>query len=203
MFDLTSQDTGHFIYLILLLVMLSSGILFNSKIRKIEILKQLFLWSIITLILIIIYSFRFEFQNIVNRLKGELFPSSAINLGENKISINISSNQHFYVDLKINGQNVHFMIDTGASDIVLSEKDAKKVGIDLAKLSYDKIYETANGNTFGASSRVKTIELQGLVIYNAAVSVNNSDLETSLLGMSFLRNFKKYEFYQDKLVLTY
>jgi predicted aspartyl protease len=35
------------------------------------------------------------------------------------------------------------------------------------------------------------------------VSINSGDMGTSLLGMSFLQRFEKYEFYQDRLVLTY
>ena len=203
MFGLDSDDTVNFIYLVLLLILLANGVLFNSKIKKSEVLKQLFLWLIIALVIIVIYSFRFEFIGIKNRIAGELFPGKAQSLGNNQISINISDDRHFYINLKVNGKNVRFMIDTGASDIVLNESDAKRIGIDLSKLSYNRIYQTANGKSLGAMAIVETIELNGLMFYDVGVSINNSDMGTSLLGMSFLRNFKRYEFYQDKLILTY
>ena len=94
------------------------------------------------------------------------------------------------------------MIDTGASDLVLSLKDAKKVGIDVRKLNFNKRYQTANGVTYGASVSLDQVEFGGVKFGNIPASVNNSQMGTSLLGMSFLRNFKKYEFYRDKLILT-
>jgi len=203
MFNLNADDTGRFIYLFALLIFLASGFLFRGKIKTSEILKQLSLWFLIIMGIVILYSFRFEFMNIKNRLLAELFPSKAIQTGQNQITISLSQDNHYYINLKINNQNVRFMIDTGASDITLSQQDAKKIGINLDDLTYNKIYQTANGKTYGASVNLNKIELAGIIFYNIAASVNSSNMGSSLLGMSFLRNFKKYEFYQDKLILTY
>ncbi len=203
MLNLSSDDIGNLIYLIALLAFIASGFLFKSKIKTSKILKDLFLWFLIILFIVVLYSFRHDFSNIKNRLKSELFPSHGVRISDNQISINISQNGHFYLHLKVNNKNIKFMIDTGASDIVLSQIDAKKAGINLNNLSYNKIYQTANGKTFGASVTLDNVELNGVIFYDIPASVNNSNMGTSLLGMRFLRNFKKYEFYQDKLILTY
>ena len=203
MLNLTGEETGNLIYLIILLGFIASGTLFKKQIKASQILKQLFWWFLIILVIIFLYSFRHDFDNAKNRLKSELFPSSAMRISDNQIRINISQGGHFYIKLKVNGEDVSFMIDTGASDTVLSQDDAKKVGINLNNLSYNKIYNTANGKVFAASVKLDKVELSGIIFYDIYASVNNSNLETSLLGMSFLKNFKKYEFYQDKLVLTY
>ena len=154
MFNLTSDETGNLIYLIVLLGFIASGILFRRKIKTSEILKQLFWWLLIILIIVFLYSFRHDFDNAKNRLKSELFPSSAIQISDNQISINVSQGGHFYINLKVNGEDVRFMVDTGASDTVLTQDDAKKVGINLDNLSYSKIYETANGKVFAASIKL-------------------------------------------------
>jgi aspartyl protease family protein len=201
--NLSSDQTGQFIYLIVLLFFISSGFLFKGKIKASQALTQLFCWLLITLTIIVLYSFRYDFYNIKDRLISELFPSHAVRLSDSQVSINISRNNHFYIKLKVNNQNIRFMIDTGASDMVINQKDAKKVGLNLEDLVYNKRYQTANGSTFGASVTLQKIEFGGLIFNNVPASVNNSNMGTSLLGMSFLRNFKKYEFYQDRLILTY
>ena len=55
----------------------------------------------------------------------------------------------------------------------------------------------------GAIVNLAKIEVAGVIFKGIPATINNSDLNISLLGMSFLNRFKKYEFYQDKLILTY
>ena len=116
--------------------------------------------------------------------------------------INLSQDGHFYLNVKINNVPVRFMIDTGASDIVLNLDEAKRVGIDVKKLRFDKTYQTANGKSFGAMVVLDEITVADVIFRKVSASVNSAEMGTSLLGMRFLRQFKKYEFYQDKLVLT-
>ena len=203
MFDLNSDDSFRFIYLILLLIFIANGVVFKSKIKASKNLTYLFYWFLITLFIVFLYSFRFEVQNIKNRIASELFPSSALRIGQNQISINISSDNHFYINLKINGKKVKFMIDTGASDMVLNQKDARKIGINPRDLVFNRIYQTANGKSYGASVILNEVEINGLIFNQVPASVNSGNMGTSLLGIRFLRNFKKYEFSQNKLILTY
>ena len=145
MFDLSTEDTGSFIYLTILLAFLASGFLLKGQIKASKVIQYLFWWFLIILAMITLYSFRYDFQNFKNRLIAEIFPSKSIRVSDNQISINISQDKHYYINLKINNKNVKLMIDTGASDIVLSKDDARKAGINLNKLTYNKIYQTANG----------------------------------------------------------
>jgi aspartyl protease family protein len=124
-------------------------------------------------------------------------------IGERQIAIAISNDGHFYADIKINQKPVRFMVDTGASDIALNLSDAKRVGIDVNNLSSFKQYQTANGSIVSGLAEVDEVELAGVTFNDVTVSVNESNMGISLLGMSFLKRFKKYEFYQDRLVLTY
>jgi aspartyl protease family protein len=95
------------------------------------------------------------------------------------------------------------MIDTGASDIMLSISDAKKIGINTNNLIFNRPYQTANGRSFGASIKLKEVEISGIKFKDIYASVNEGDMGVALLGMSFLRRFSKYEFFQDRLVLTF
>lgn len=199
--NFNESDSQNLIYSLILLAFLLSSLFFRREFKLSQTLKYLAIWFALILSGVLLYSFRFEFQSVKNRLMGELNPSSAQITKSGKITINISKDGHFYLKSKINNKPVLFMIDTGASDIVLNLKDAKNAGINFSELIFNKRYQTANGAIYGASTTLNKIEISGVKFYNIKASVNQADLGVSLLGMSFLRKFKKYEFYQDKLVL--
>lgn len=200
MIFLSSSEQQNLVYSLFLLLFLLSSLFFRKNFKFSQIIKYLTIWSIIAFIIIILYSYRFEFENFKNRIAGEINPNKAI-ISQDKIIINISADGHFYVNSKINNKPIKFMVDTGASDIVLSLEDAKKIGINIDNLIFNKIYNTANGKVFGASTQVKTLEISGIKFHDVRISVNSAKLDISLLGMSFLRQFNRYEFFQDKLIL--
>lgn len=199
--SLNNGDWQNFIYLILLLTVMIGGLASRKDLAFGKILKYLGIWSVIGFIAISLYSYRYEFSGFKNRILGEINPSSAQITDSGELIINLSQDGHFYMDVRINGVAMRFMIDTGASDIMLSLDEAKRIGIDLKKLSFNKPYQTANGTSWGASVNLEEIEVGNVKFKNVLASVNNADMGTSLLGMSFLRKFRKYEFYQDRLVL--
>tara|TARA_Y100000385_G_C13072959_1_gene629948 strand:- start:505 stop:1107 length:603 start_codon:yes stop_codon:yes gene_type:complete len=190
------------LYLILLLAFIASSIFTRGNIPILRAIKYISIWAAIAIFVIILYSFRFDFIGLKNRFLGELNPSNIQVNSADKIIINMSYGNHFYANVKINNKNIRFLIDTGATDMVLSLRDARRVGIDLERLIFSKPYQTANGISYGASVILRDIKFGNLNLKNIPASVNNSDMGVSLLGMSFLRNFTKYEFYQDKLILT-
>lgn len=198
-----SEDWSNFIYLTILLIYLVSSVIFRSHIKTSQLLKQFMGWAGIALIAIILYSFRYEFKTVKNRVLVELFPSSVVKISDNQISIAISDDGHFYMNININNVPIKFLIDTGASNIILNLNDAKRVGINVNNLNYIRAYNTANGKVMGAIVNLANVEISGIVFKDVTATVNNSSMNISLLGMSFLNRFKKYEFYQDKLILTY
>jgi aspartyl protease family protein len=197
-----SEDLPQIIYLILLLVFLASSVLFNRQIKASKVLVQLLIWAVIILVILFIYSFRFDFANVKNRIAGELFPTKVTQINHRQIAISIANDGHFYIDIKLNSKPVRFMVDTGASDISLSLSDAKKVGIDTDNLTSFRRYQTANGTILSGLARVDQMEVANIRFNDVGVAVNDSDMGISLLGMSFLRRFDKYEFYEDRLILT-
>lgn len=201
--NLSPSELPQALYLVLLLITLVSSVVFRSHLKASQLIKQAVAWVVIALVAIIIYSYRYDFYDLENRITTEIFPSKATKISDNQIAINIANDGHFYIDVLVNQTPIRFMIDTGASDIVLSVRDTRKSGVNLNNLSMVRQYQTANGMISGAITTVDKMEVSGLVLSDVTVSINDSNMGTSLLGMSFLNRFKKYEFYQDRLVLTY
>lgn len=97
---------------------------------------------------------------------------------------------HYYLTLQINGTSVQFMADTGASNVVLTEKDARRLGIDPDALLYLGQARTANGTVRIARVTLPEVSLGGYADQNISAWVNEGELDISLLGMDYLGRFR-------------
>jgi aspartyl protease family protein len=199
--NLNTSDWQHIAYCSVIIIFLSASIFSRQEMTLTKTLKYILIWVVIGIFSILLYSYRYKFIDFKNQIITQINPSKAI-LKDNQLIINLASDGHFYLDIKINQNPVRFMIDTGASDIILNLRDAQRVGLNIDQLIFNKPYQTANGMSFGASVRLKEIKISQIEFNDIYASVNKNEMGTSLLGMAFLKKFKKYEVYQDKLILS-
>lgn len=119
-----------------------------------------------------------------------------------KATIRNRPDGHYWTRALVNKKSsVEFMVDTGASVVALTYKDAQKMGLRPAQLDYRWEIRTAGGKTLGASVMIDTIQIGQVKIKNVEAMVLRTDLEQSLLGMSFLRELYSYEFRGDRLII--
>jgi aspartyl protease family protein len=105
----------------------------------------------------------------------------------------------FYVTASVNGNQIHFLVDTGATMVSLTPEDAKTLGFDLATLNWSARSNTANGIIKIAPVTLGDIRLGRIVEYNvSAVVMPTSGI--SLLGMTFLSRLRSWQI--SKGVLT-
>ena len=109
---------------------------------------------------------------------------------------------HYRLTLEVNGAPVEFVVDTGASMIVLNQSDAERVGIDTAGLAYLGMAQTANGAVRTAAVTLGSVELAGQTDFGVPAVVNEGAIDVSLLGMSYLGEFTHIEIAGDRMVLT-
>ncbi len=192
------KDWGHLAYETMIVLVVSSA-LASGKIR--ENFKYLSIWGGIFIILLTGYSYRFELAEIRDRVIMELVPSKGIQDKLGAISFPLSSDGHFYIKAEVNNIPIIFLADTGASDIVLSPDDAKRLGINLNDLHYDRFYETANGHVRGSSIQIVDLKIRALHLKNIRASVNEAIMQNSLLGMTFFKRLKGYEVKNGMLTL--
>jgi len=108
---------------------------------------------------------------------------------------------HYYLTAEVNGVPLRFVVDTGASRIVLSQQDAQRAGIDTGELVYTGRAFTANGEVRTAPVRLDRIELGPIRDTNVRAVVNGGEMEGSLLGMDYLHRFSRVEIAEGRLVL--
>jgi aspartyl protease family protein len=134
-------------------------------------------------------------------VRDTVLPRQTVMENGGQIVVPVARDGHFYLSLDLNGVPVRFVIDTGASDMVLSGADAARIGLDTDQLIFSGRALTANGMVQTAPVRLDTVALGGLIDQDVRAVVNRGDLTESLLGMSYLRRFDRLEISGGQLVL--
>jgi len=202
---LASDDFGNTLYLGIFGAVIAAGIL-GSGIRLGAVAKNLAIWAALALVLVGGYQYRYELQDVASRLTAGLVPGSPISLtdseGRKSVLIEKQANGHFEVRGMVNGREVHFLVDTGATTTVLTSADAAAAGFDVSALSFDVPISTANGVTRAARATADEIRI-GEVFRNRQplLVASPGQLDQSLLGMSFLSALAGYDVRGDRMVL--
>lgn len=126
-------------------------------------------------------------------------------VSEGGVALRADRNGHFHITLGVNGTPVDFLVDTGASDLVLTREDAMRAGIDPASLNFLGQAMTANGMVRTARVTLDEVALRAgdldIRDRDVTASVTEGELHISLLGMSYLRRFARISIEGDRLVL--
>lgn len=204
-FGMANDDFGDFIRLLPFAAMLSVGLIATRRSIG-ESARQLAVWMLITLALVTGYLYRLELQAIGNRLLAGLIPGRAVVVttseGRPEVILHKSLGGHFETTVDINGVAVPALIDTGASTVALSFRDAVRVGIDPADLAFTQTIMTANGRAMAAPVRLRQVGVGPILRENIQGSViEDGKLDQSLLGMSFLSTLGSLQMQSDELRL--
>jgi aspartyl protease family protein len=117
-----------------------------------------------------------------------------------QVEIPRAADGHYYLRLTVNGRDVAFMVDTGATNIVLSPNDAAGLGIDPAQLNYFGQADTANGSVRTARVTLDSVSLGPFHDSGVTAFVNEAAMDGSLLGMAYLGLFS-IEIKADRMIL--
>jgi aspartyl protease family protein len=126
----------------------------------------------------------------------------AAQIGTRSVSIPRDGRGHFATDGRIEGQRIHFMVDTGASVIALNESSAAQFGLRPTPGQYTAMVNTANGIIKAAPTRLAMVEIAGLIVRDVdALVLPDESLSENLLGLSFLSKLKRIEYANGQMVL--
>ncbi len=106
----------------------------------------------------------------------------------NEIVLPMGAGGHFGGVGSINGRQVQFLVDTGATTVALSQAEANRIGLDW-KRGKPGITQTANGPAPVYAVNLTSVRLGGVEIANVAAVVLPAEMPMVLLGNSFLGRF--------------
>ena len=191
------------IQLLGMLALVSSSLLFIREINLKRTARNVLIWTAVGGVLIIAFSFQSELKDLGLRLRSNLVPGYPVQTGSHEMVVSEGEGGSYHVYGTVNGTQIRFLIDTGATDIVLSPSDARRLGIDLESLKFDRPYGSANGIGHGAAAEVADMSVGPVHFSNVPVSINGAEMGSSLLGMAFLKRLKSYSFSENKLFLRW
>lgn len=176
---------------LLILVFVGGALMLRIRTRPGPALMAALAWIGIGLVLLLAYTFRDEAAAVGRRLIAELVPRDGSEQG-GAMTYRAGTDGHFAVEAEVEGTRVEFLVDTGASRVVLSPRDARRIGFDVDKLAFTQSFNTANGTVRGAPVRLERVRVGSIVLDDVTASVNGAAMERSLLGMSFLSRLSGY-----------
>lgn len=194
------METGNQIQLVIGLIFLSSLIISlytRSRLSFNKTVSYIMIWLTIAFGLILAYSYRQDFSSVKERVLGELIPARS-HIESGYIIVNKSDDGHYYIYALINGKRIRFLVDTGASEVMITQRDANAAHV--APSGEVRQFSTANGvvRAYGAHA---DISIEPVSMEDFRLFVTDADVSTSLLGMSFLSKFHEIKFDNDKLYL--
>jgi aspartyl protease family protein len=190
----TQLDFGTLAYLGLLAVVLVFWMFVQNREKLGRKLQYLAAWGLIFLGVI-------AAVGLWGDIRQTVMPRQAVFADESRVELPRAPDGHYYVSLEINGVPTRFVVDTGATGMVLTRKDAERAGLEAGDLVFQGQASTANGLVQTAPVRLKQVALGPFTDRNLRAYVNQGEMKTSLLGMSYLQRFSRLEIADGKLVL--
>lgn len=195
------SEVQRLVYLLAWLALLGGGGVAMFRLRPAKAALQVAIWAAVVLLLVLGYSFRGEFSQLRDRLAGALLPNQGQTAADGSVAFTRSSDGQFHVAAVVDGTRIAFLVDTGASGVLLSPADARRLGFDPASLDYSVWTSTANGKGRAAPMVLGSIEIGPIRRVNMPALVNEAALKGSLLGMRFLDSLGGFAVEGDRLVL--
>ncbi len=189
-------------------LLLAMFVMVRTRGRTGGVVRGLAAWTLFAGAVVAGYAFREELTTAAYRMAGDLLPPGQVQQlesapGQEKaVRIRRRGDGHFVARADVNGSAASMLVDTGASSVVLKPADAERAGLDVRRLSYSVAVQTANGTTYAAPVRLKSVAVGPIRMRDVeALVAKPGTLKDSLLGMTFLKRLRSYEFSGDFLTL--
>lgn len=181
--------------------LMSAGLLGGMRQGFSKTAFSLIAWAGIFVLVILGYSYRDDVSRMWGRVRSELFAGEVRVTGERTVEVARSGDSHFYIRATIDGNDVEFVVDTGATSVALTWDDARRAGLEPERLRFDQRVQTASGVALAANARIGLLSIGPIERRGMMVTVLPEGGGQSLLGMSFLNTLQSYEVSGNRLIL--
>ena len=154
-------------------------------------------WIAIFGVLFVGFSLRDDFKALGKRVFGQ---GSMVVAEGGEVRIRKGEDGHFSVDAKVNGKDVEFLVDSGATITTVSGETAERIGLEAQGL-LPVVVSTANGTARAWRSRAETLSVGGIRRDDLAMHISGPRSDMNLLGMNFLSTLSAWRVEGEWLIL--
>lgn len=173
---------------ILMAIMLVLGSLMSRREPFAKLLTMALAWIGIFAAGFVLFTFRDNFGWVTQRLKAEALGTPVEQGRETRIPMAIDG--HFWVEGLINGQEVKFLVDSGATITTIDLQTAERAGVPMSSRA-DEYVRTGNGIIRVRSGRAGTLKVGGIERKDVGVQIADND-DLNVLGMNFLSSLTRW-----------
>ena len=191
-----SADLPRLIYLVLLGTAVAGWFIAENRGNLGQTARMAMAWGMIFIGIVAAYG-------LWDDIRSDIVPRQSVATEDRMIEVPRAGDGHFNLTLRLNGEPVEFVVDTGATEMVLSLDDARRAGINPDDLAFLGTARTANGTVKTAFTTIDEVAIGPVIFDRVRVAVNGGEMRGSLLGMSFLNRFERLEIENNRLRLEY
>ncbi len=173
---------------ILMAIMLVLGSLMARREPAAKMLTMALAWIAIFGAGFVLFTFRDDFNWVAQRLRAEATGEPVRQRAQMRIPMAIDG--HFWVDAKVNGKRVKFLIDSGATMTTIGRDVAERTGVQINPTA-DQVVRTGNGIIRVSSGRARSLQLGTIERRDMGVHVADHE-DLNVLGMNFLSSLERW-----------
>lgn len=173
---------------LLMAVMLVLGTLMARREPAAKMLTMALGWIAIFGAGFILFTFRDNLGWVAQRLKSEAIGTPVTEGHETRIPMAIDG--HFWVKAKLNGHDVRFLVDSGATTTTVDRATAKAAGIEMSSRR-DQFVRTGNGVIRVAAGRASELKIGQITRTDVALEIADND-DLNVLGMNYLSSLSRW-----------
>jgi aspartyl protease family protein len=173
---------------LLMAAMLVLGALITRREPIAKLITMTLAWVAIFGAGFILFTFRDNLGWVAERLKAEAVGTPVQQGSETRIPMAVDG--HFWVNAKLNGHDVKFLVDSGATTTTVDRDTAKAAGVETSSRR-DLFVRTGNGVIRVASGRADELTIGGITRRNVALEIADND-DLNVLGMNYLSSLSRW-----------
>lgn len=173
---------------LLMAVMLVLGTLMARREPLAKMLTMALTWILIFAAGFVLFTFRDNFGWVAQRLKAEAIGTPVQQGRETRIPMALDG--HFWVDAKVNGRPVKFLVDSGATMTTIDRETALEAGVPISARA-DEYVRTGNGIIRVSSGRAAELQVGGITRHDVGLQIADND-DLNVLGMNFLSSLSRW-----------
>ena len=183
---------------ILMAIMLVLGSLMHRREPAAKVTTMALAWIAIFAAGFVLFTFRDDFGWVAQRLKAEAVGTPVQQGRETRIPMAIDG--HFWVEARLNGEKVRFLVDSGATMTTIDRETAARAGVPVSP-QRDQFVRTGNGIIRVSTGRADELEVGGITRRDVGLQVADND-DLNVLGMNFLSSLQSWGVQGRWLVLV-